>query len=360
MKVAKIFFQHFRLFTQQEVNLNDVTLLSGDNGVGKTSIIEGLYLLSHGESFRADKIDEMVAFDQELARVGITLIEEDKTLKKPKKDILEVTLTRGLVQGARTRKRLFSINGVGKSQKNFVGEFQAIVFQPEDMRLVEGSPGRRRSFIDEVLKLTNQEYVYSLHTYEQALKRLNKFLEQVREGEQPRSVLKYWEMLLIKHGEILQTLRADFFEFLRRLDSPFDFNVRYLISEISEKALESRQERAIAAGHVLVGPHKDDFEILFTGEKLDNRELSVYGSRGQQRLGVLWLKFGELKFLEKKREQKPLLLLDDIFSELDEDSENLVLELIDKYQTVITTANENTREFLKKKFKNLTVIELEN
>jgi len=302
MKVAKIFFQHFRLFEQQEVTLNDVTLLVGDNGSGKTSVIEGLYLLSHGESFRAYKIDEMIAFNQELARVGISLveeIEENKSASSSKTDILEVTLTRGLVQGSRTRKRLFSINGAGKSQKNFVGEFQAIVFQPEDMRLVEGSPGRRRSFIDEVLQLTNPEYAYSLHTYEQALKRLNKFLEQVREREQPRSVLKYWEMLLVKHGKILQTDRLEFFEFLRRLDSPFSFDVRYLISEISEKALDSRQEKAIAAGHVLIGPHKDDFEILFAGENLDNRELSIYGSRGQQRLGVLWLKLGELRFLEK-------------------------------------------------------------
>jgi DNA replication and repair protein RecF len=169
MKVGEIIFQHFRLFEKKHINFNEVTLLVGDNGSGKTSVMEGLYLLSHGVSFRADKIDEMIAFDQELARVKLQLRGTENT----DRDILAVTLTRGLVGGARTRKRLFAINGVGKSQQKFVGQFYSVVFQPEDMRLVEGSPGRRRSFIDEVLKTTDFTYVQSLHTYEQGLRRLN-------------------------------------------------------------------------------------------------------------------------------------------------------------------------------------------
>lgn len=356
MKVSKIFFQHFRLFRQREVELNTVTLLSGDNGTGKTSVIEGLYLLSRGESFRAQRIDEMIAFEQELARVGCRLVESDKDEKA---DVLEVTLTRGMVQGARTRKRLFSLNGAGKSQKKFVGQFYAVVFQPEDMRLVEGSPARRRRFVDAVLEASDPQYGQSLRTYEQALQRLNRFLEQVREGEQPRSVLKYWEMLLVKHGQIVQQKRHEFFEFLRTMESPFDFDIRYIFSEVSDKALATRQERAIAAGHVLVGPHKDDFEILFAGKKLDNRELSLYGSRGQQRLGVLWLKLGELRFIEAVKKQKPLLLLDDIFSELDEKAEELVLELVGQYQTVMTTANDNTQHLLEKKLKNVSLITMD-
>lgn len=356
MKVSKIFFQHFRLFNQREVSLNTVTLLSGDNGTGKTSVIEGLYLLSRGESFRAQKVDEMIAFEQEVARVGCRLVESEEDEKA---DILEVTLTRGMVQGARTRKRLFSLNGAGKSQKKFVGQFYAVVFQPEDMRLVEGSPARRRRFIDAVLQSSDPQYAQSLHTYEQALKRLNRFLEQVREGEQPLTVLKYWEMLLVKHGQIVQEKRNAFFEFLRAMESPFNFDIRYVFSEISEEALKIRQDRAIAAGHVLVGPHKDDFEVLFAGERLDNRELSLYGSRGQQRLGVLWLKLGELRFIEAVKKQKPLLLLDDIFSELDEKAEELVLELVGQYQTVITTANEDTERVLNEKLKSVSLIPMD-
>jgi DNA replication and repair protein RecF len=356
MKITKIFFQHFRSLEQREIDFEQLTLLVGGNGTGKTSVIEGLYLLSHGESFRAGKVDEMIEFDQELARVGVRL--EDGQAGQA--DKLEVTLTKGKVQGKRTRKRLFTINDAGKSLKNFVGQFSSVVFQPEDMRLVEGSPYRRRSFMDDVLKSVDRQYAQSLHTYEQALKRLNKFLEQVREGEQPESVLKYWEMTLVKHGEILQKKRNDFFDFLREMESPFNFNVRYKISKISEEDLAKRRSRAIAAGHMLVGPHKDDFEALFAGEGLEDRELSVYGSRGQQRLGVLWLKLGELKFLEHQQEQKPLLLLDDIFSELDENSQQLVLELINDYQTVITTADQDTKEFLASELTKLKVIKMTN
>ena len=357
MTVEKIFLQHFRNFSQREAELNGTTLLFGRNGSGKTSVMEGLYLLSHGESFRAGKIDEMVAFDEELARLGVRLV-DNASGADGEADRLEITLTRGKVQGKRSPKRLYKINDAGKQRKNFVGQFMAVVFQPEDMRLVEGSPGRRRDFIDSVLRLVDQQYAQSLHTYEQSLKRLNRFLEQVREGEQPRSVLKYWELALVKHGQIVQARREEFFDFLREMSSPFEFDVRYKISLISEKDIDARRDRAIAAGYMLVGPHKDDFEVMFAGEGLENRELSVYGSRGQQRLGVLWLKLGELKFLEAQRDEKPLLLLDDIFSELDEESAKLVLKLIGKYQTVITTADEDTKEFLEQKLKDLSVVEM--
>ena len=209
-----------------------------------------------------------------------------------------------------------------------------------------------------MLKLTEPTYFQSLRTYEQALKRGNKFLELVREGKQPRSVLTYWELLMVKHGQLIQKKRQEFFNFLHATGGPFSFDVRYLLSEISDAAIGSHRDRAIAAGHMLTGPHKDDFSVFFTEENLENRELSAYGSRGQQRLGVLWLKMGELQFLEQKRNQQPLLLLDDIFSELDEHSEGIVLELIGKYQTVLTTANADTKKFLEKKLKNLSIVRM--
>lgn len=352
MKIAHIFFQNFRIFSKYEAKLSDVTLLVGGNGSGKTSLIEGMYLLSHGESFRAEKIDEMIAFGHQLSRVTARLVDENDA------DMLEMTLTRGLVQGRRSQKRLYAINGARKRSQNFIGKFLAVVFQPEDMRLIEGSPSRRRKFVDSVIKLTEPTYFQSLRTYEQALKRGNKFLEQVREGKQPRSVLTYWEMLMVKHGQILQKKRQEFFTFLHTTGGPFAFDVRYLISEISPGLIDSHRERAIAAGHMLVGPHKDDFSVFFTEESLENKDLAAYGSRGQQRLGVLWLKMGELQFLEQKRNQQPLLLLDDIFSELDEHSEGMVLELIGKYQTVLTTANAETKKFLEKKLKNLAVVRM--
>src|SRR3972149_5900287 len=353
MKIAHIFLQHFRNFAEYETKLNNVTLLVGGNGAGKTPLGEAAYLLSHGESFRAEKIDEMIAFGEPLARVTVRLGEGEST------DILEMTLTRGVVQGKRSPKRLYAINGARKRRQNFVGRFLAVVFQPEDMRLIEGSPSRRRSFVDDVLKLTEPSYFQSLRTYEQALKRINKFLELVREKKQPRSVLTYWELLMVKHGQFLQEKRQEFFHFLHTTGGPFAFDVRYQLSEISPAVLDSHRERAIAAGPMLIGPHKDDFFVFFTEKNLEDRDLSAYGSRGQQRLGGVWLEMGGVQFLEHKRDQQPLLLLDDIFSELDERSESMVLELIGKYQTVLTTASSATKQFLAKKLKNLSIVRME-
>jgi DNA replication and repair protein RecF len=346
--VKKVLFQDFRIFNQQEISLSETTLLSGKNGVGKTSVMEGIYLLSHGDSFRASLIDDMIAFEKELSRVG----------GKINGDVLEITLTRGKIQGKRTLKRHFSLNGAKKRKKDFIGQFFAVSFRPEDMRLIEGSPGRRRTFLDSILSTTDRNYAHSLHTYEQALKRINKLFELVREGVQPRSVLQYWEMMLAKHGVYLQEKRHDFFNFLRTVSFPFDFNIKYLISEINEEEIESHRDRAIAAGFLLKGPHKDDFQVLFAGKKLKDRDVSAFGSRGQQRLGVLWLKLGELQFVEDVQKQKPIFLLDDIFSELDEEAQNMVLELVNKYQTVITTAHEETDTFLREKIDDLKVIKL--
>jgi len=194
--------------------------------------------------------------------------------------------------------------------------------------------------------------------YDQALKRINRFLELVRDGSQPKSVLQYWEMMLIKHGKYLQEKRQAFFSFLRTVEFPFDFNVKYIISSINDDEVSSRREKAIAAGHLLIGPHKDDLQVLFASSHLENRDVAAFGSRGQQRLGVLWLKLGELQFVESYQDQKPVFLLDDIFSELDEAAQNMVLELVPKYQTIITTAHEETVEFLAEKISDLKIVNM--
>jgi len=349
MKLVKgILLQDFRSFTQKAISFAERTLLFGKNGAGKTSIIEAIHLLAHGESFRAKVIEDMIAFDKDISRVGGKIGEET----------LEIALTRGVIQGKRTPKRHYSLNGTKKRQKDFLGQFFTVTFRPEDMRLIEGSPGRRRAFMDEVLSATDIQYAQSLHMYDQALKRINRFLELVRDGSQPKSVLQYWEMMLIKHGKYLQEKRQAFFSFLRTVEFPFDFNVKYIISSINDDEVSSRREKAIAAGHLLIGPHKDDLQVLFASSHLENRDVAAFGSRGQQRLGVLWLKLGELQFVESYQDQKPVFLLDDIFSELDEAAQNMVLELVPKYQTIITTAHEETVEFLAEKISDLKIVNM--
>lgn len=359
MFIEKIAFQNFRKFKNEVFTLAKTTLIVGKNGVGKTTIMEGVFLLSSGESFRAGKVEEMLALGKELGRVkGKVYVNgslDGESLE------LEAMVNAGEVQGKRTQRKLYAVNDVRRRKKDFVGKFQAVIFRPEDLRLVEGSPSRRRNFLDLALSRVDQEYGVSLTTYEQALKRRNKLLQAVREGEQPRSVLSYWNLLLIKHGQILQKKRQEFISFLQDVDFPFLFNVVYMPSLISEAKIEEHLSREILAGHTLIGPHKDDFMLKFNVENIgveDMVDLSAYGSRGQQRLGVLWLKLGEMAFVREKKVEQPVLLLDDIMSELDKQSQEMVFELIGKQQIIITTVDLSLAEQVEKKDNNYLLLKI--
>lgn len=350
MRIASLSLQNFRKFPSQVIEFDSqITVLLGLNASGKTSIIEAIHLLGTGESFRAGKVDEMIQFDQELSRVKVEVFLTDEK----ESEHLEVLLTRGEVQGKRTAKRLYLRNDVKKKKSDVVGQLVSVAFRPEDMRLVEGSPGRRRQFIDMALSMLDRQYAWSLSTYEQALKHRNKLLLQVREGESPKTALHYWDLQLLKHGQILQNTRAEFLNSFRYVDFPLQFSVQYQISEISEARMQAYEAKSIAAGHTLIGPHKDDFII-----KLENVDVAIYGSRGQQRLAVLWLKICELAFLESKISDKPLLLLDDIMSELDNESREKVFSLMHNYQTVLSTTDRDFIDQLKEKGDNFSTVQL--
>jgi DNA replication and repair protein RecF len=265
-----------------------------------------------------------------------------------------------MVQGKRSQYRLFSVNDVRKTRKTFLQSFTTVVFRPEDLRLVEGSPSRRRSFLDNALEMVDREYALALAKYEQTLRRRNKLLQKVRDGEQSREVLTFWNLNLLKSGELLQQKRSNLIDFIREVVFPFELNIEYQPSLISEKRQAEYLDREIIVGHSLIGPHKDDFLLKFSQEEKGIEDLSLlaYGSRGQQRLGVLWLKVAELQFLKDKIGYQPVLLLDDILSELDEKSKNMVLSLLADYQTILTTADGDVMAELKQEIEDLNLIVL--
>lgn len=326
-----------------------VTLLVGSNGSGKSSVVEAVNLLSTGQSFRAGKIEEMIAFDQELARVL-------GKLKGDGDDQLEIILTRGLLQGKKVQKKYFELNGARRRARDVRDLFYTVVFRPEDLRLVEGSPSRRRSFLDEVLSPLSLDYAHSLSTYEKTLVRRNKLLQAVREREQAVTTLQFWNLSLIKHGRVLQTLRKEFLQFCLSVDFPIKLWVEYQPSLIDEERLEQYQDREIAAGHTLIGPHKDDYVIegdvqdMKRGSKNDFYNVANFGSRGQQRLAVLWLKTCQLYYIQSKTQVRPMLLLDDILSELDTDAREFALSLMNVGQSLITTASLGIAERIQRTF----------
>lgn len=350
MTVSGLIMQHFRCHRQLTLSLvPGLTVVVGNNASGKTSVIEALAVLSTGQSFRAEKDEEMIAFGQELARVK-TKVDDDE---------LETVLTRGILQGKAVQRKHYFVNGTRRRKKDFLGHFYTVVFRPEDMRLIEGSPARRRQFLDTVLSVLSAEYAVALTTYENGLKRRNKLIDQVRDGQMPRSVLSYWTQLLLKHGQLLQEQRRQFLQQFTATAFPLHFQIEYLPSLLTEERLAAYSEKELAAGHTLIGPHKDDFMVRFisaqAGEWVD---VAHYGSRGQQRLAVLWLKYNELWYLEVQTGQRPLLLLDDILSELDRTHRQQVELLLTAGQAVVTTTEVSVQQDLELRFPDLQVISL--
>jgi len=371
MFLHKLLLHDFRLFSQKIIEFEQqVSLIVAPNAGGKSTVLEAIGLLSHGSSFRAGKVEEMIAFGKEIAQLKAKLVSSKKSIANPnKKDEIDevqlaVLLTRGAVNGRRTQKVHFSVNDNKRRKKDFIGNLISVVFRPEDMRLIEGSPSRRREYFDLALVQINKEYQAALTQYHKYLQRRNRLLSQVKDQEQSRSALTYWNLGLIKHGEFLQKIRKSFVEFVNsQVKSPLEFQIEYLPSIISEDRINSYLEKEIAAGFTLVGPHKDDFEVMFVDESLGKAvdkpvSLNSYGSRGQKRMGVLWLKKAELLFLKKQSGELLLLLLDDILSELDEENRLLALGLVEDGQTIITTADPDLISEVKTHFSSVQLIDL--
>lgn len=323
MKLDKVSLQNFRSYESRIFEFGEATVVIGENGVGKSNLLESIYLLATGKSFRADSETEMILYERSHARV----IGEGE-------EKIEILLTDGSFQGA--RKKYF-INGVSRRMIDFVGKFRAVLFGPGDMELLTGSPSHRRRYVDFVICQKNREYRRCLLSYEKGLRQRNRLLDLIKEGKAGRHQLFFWDRLLIKNGEYLTQWRSNF---LHDLGHDGRFSVLYDKSVISESRLKQYEVEEVAAGSTLVGPHRDDFVVL-----MNSRDVSKFGSRGEQRMALLWLKLGERDYLTEG-EELPTLLLDDIFSELDhKHREEVVILVKDQLKrggrVIMTTADEH-------------------
>lgn len=332
MNLSYLKLQNFRNYKAHEFRFSSNTsLIIGDNAIGKTNVLEAIYLLATGKSFRAELEREMIMFGENIGRVTGVVSGDDKYS-------LEIILTNGDLEFEGKRKK-FTINGVAKRQMDFVGTLRCVLFRPEDIEIVTDSPSKRRKYLDLVLSQVDREYRRSILFYEKGLRARNKILERIREEGISRSQLFYWDKLLIKHGEVITSKRTEFIEFVNSTPDLFaDLNIIYDQSAINEERLKKYEVEEVQAATTLVGPHRDDFKIV-AREKSGERDVSVYGSRGEQRLAIYWMKLGEMEFVTTKTGERPLLLLDDIFSELDHKHRQHILEIIPKQQTIMTTTD---------------------
>jgi DNA replication and repair protein RecF len=370
--ISKIHLQNFRNFKYKTLSFSDKnSIIVGPNASGKTNILESLFLIATGRSFRARLEEEMIGYNAEIARIsGRISNNELRTIVKntdkhgsfcKEHNSPEVILTRGEIKIGENkfekapRKRLL-INGVGKHLIDFIGNFRVVLFGPWDLDLVTESPSLRRRFLDTVLSQVDRDYHRASLSYEKGLRQRNRLLWQIREEaslDLGRARLLFWDKLLIKNGDYISKVREEFIDFVNERPNfkGQNFSLEYDKSAISEARLAQYKDEEIAAATTLVGPHRDDFVIrlktVTSKPRNRERELARFGSRGEQRMGVLWLKLAELSFIEERTQDKPTLLLDDIFSELDHEHRKIVMQASKGQQTIITTADPHFIKYFK-------------
>lgn len=345
MYLSRVLLQNFRSYSQKLLDFDPkVNLIIGPNGSGKTNILESIYFLSSGKSFRASALSQLLAWEQSFATVRAKLI------KNQNESELEVQLVKS-ENGTSSVSRNFLIEKVKKSRKIYLDAFQAVVFHPEDIRLVTGSPSRRREFLDEIFTSFQWRYASALTQYHKALKHRNELLDLIRLGKALKTELFYWDQSLVKNDAILHEFRQ---QFIRHLNSFFSSHpdsqiktiyLNYCPSILSLEKLENNYSLDLARGHTQSGAHRDDFSFdnnIFPG---DNKDLANWGSRGQQRLAVLALRLGQIDYLETTSKFRPVLLLDDIFSELDSEHQKLVTSICHRYQTIFTSSDPESIKF---------------
>jgi DNA replication and repair protein RecF len=208
MRLERLTLDNFRSYTKKVFHFGQMSVIVAPNGAGKTNILEAIYLLSTGTSERAGETSEMIRFGVDIATVAGVVEHNDERTE------LSVVLTRGLYMGKATPKRRYLVDGVARNRAGMVGKLAAVLFRPEDMRLVEGSPSRRRGYLDETLTMAHLEYARALSVYEASLKRRNRLLDAIRDGLARREQLAYWDQSIIKNGNIITDYRRDFVDYL--------------------------------------------------------------------------------------------------------------------------------------------------
>jgi DNA replication and repair protein RecF len=269
---------------------------------------------------------------------------------------LEVVLSDN---GAQFLQKKYLVNGVAKRRVDFAGRLTAVLFTPIDLDIVSGQPSTRRNYLNEVLEQVDDDYRLAFSTYTKALRQRNALLEQVQKsGTRDEKLFEYWDNLLIKTGQIVAKKREELITYINaQQKNIFPFTLLYDKSVISKERLLQYKNAEVAAGVTLVGPHRDDvFVKAFHKESKDLEDVKYFSSRGQQRLVTLELKQLQISYIKDHSDAHPLLLLDDIFSELDSGHIAHVLAMIHDNQTIITTTH---KEFLGQSgIKNMKVVEL--
>ena len=348
MYLSKLLLQNFRSYQNQLFEFDPkLNLILGPNGSGKTNILEAVFFLSSGKSFRSSSQSKLINWSSYFSSVRAKLIDNQKDTTE-----IEVRISKDPKLSTGSISRKFLIEKVIKTRKKYLGIIKNVVFQPEDIRLITGSPTRRRDFLDEIFFQTEWRYSSALSQYNRGLKHRNELLDQIKQNLASPNDLFYWDQVLIKNSKIIHDFRIAFVKSVNTFFSNHNdlqintISINYRPSILNEDKLKNNYQIDLNRGYTQIGPHRDDFSLDNSIFGASDKNLAFWGSRGQQRLAVLALRLAQINFLEETYHDKPILLLDDIFSELDLEHQQLVVKVCQKYQTIFTSSEPDSINIL--------------
>lgn len=344
MRVNRLSLRNFRNYKHIDIDFTaNINVFIGPNAQGKTNLLEALYLAAMGRSHRTNTDQELIYWDQPAASIEVMFVRQE----------LENSLK---IKFIANQNKEILYNSHPLPAREIVGSLNAILFSPEDLLLIKGAPALRRRFLDNEISQANPPYYRQLLNYNRMLSQRNNLLKKIRERKACQELLAPWDEQIAGAAAVITKKRLEAVKKLTMLanlhhrkitNSRENLIVSYHLNGLQQDKTEDlsgwyheqlgrQRQQDIFSGSTGVGPHRDDLILLVNGKNLRN-----FGSQGQQRTGVLALKLAELEFIKSETGEYPILLLDDVMSELDAARRSeLLLFIKERVQTFITAADE--------------------
>ncbi|MBB6454419.1 DNA replication and repair protein RecF [Salirhabdus euzebyi] len=346
MHINELSLKNYRNYESLDLTFDHkVNVIIGENAQGKTNIMESIYVLALTKSHRTSKDKELIKWDESYAKIKGSVVKRNRQFP------LELIFS--------NKGKKAKLNHIEQQRlSDYIGALNVVMFAPEDLNLVKGSPQERRRFIDMEIGQIQPIYVYHLGQFQKILKQRNALLKDYQRKQQmDRTMLRVMTEQIIEHAATIIHRRFKFLQLLRKWAQPIHLGIsRHLekleitydasievsenmelskIVEVYQKQFEDMETKEIERGTSLIGPHRDD--LVF---HLNGKEVQTYGSQGQQRTTALSLKLAEIELIYSEVGEYPILLLDDVLSELDDHRQSHLLNTIQgKVQTFVSTTS---------------------
>lgn len=341
MKIQNLNLKNFRNYNKLDISFNDkLNIIIGNNAQGKTNILEAIYYLSITKPISINNDKSIIMRDKEGTSISTVVVDKDSSNK------LTVNVTNN------GKKLLINSNEI-KKHSDFIGKLKVILFTPDSLGIIKEGPGNRRRFLNIEISQLYVRYINILNEFNVILKQRNEYLKIIREGNYNKEYMNILNEKFISLSIDIYKYRKKFIDLLNRyigsifkdISSYEGLSLRYItnidlsdmnnIEKVLMEKIDAGFNREVVYGSTLIGPHRDDFSFI-----LEDNDLLLYGSQGQLKMAVLALKLAEIEVFKDICGENPVILLDDLFSELDINKRNKVINYLNKdMQTIITTTD---------------------